>query len=251
MGSLLFIGMGIWDERDMSIRGLEELRKCDVIFAEQYTGRMEDGSIRRLEKLAGKKITLLGREEVEGEEKILREALSKRVALLIPGDPLISTTHISLKLSAEKRGIETAVVHSASILTAALGECGLQVYKLGKPCTIALWSKGYEPTSSYEIISENKSRGLHSVVFLDLKERCMEAVEAIEQLLKLEEKMHKLGEFHVVVLSRVGSREQRITYGTAEELLKAELGKPPFILIIPGNLHFMEEEALQRFKVFK
>jgi diphthine synthase len=247
MGILLLIGMGLWDEKDISLRGLEELKSCDVVFAEQYTGSRQENSLERLEKLADKKIIVVGREEVEAEEKILKEALSKKVALLVPGDPLISTTHISLKLSAEKRGIKTAVVHSSSILTAAIGECGLQAYKLGKPCTLALWSKGYEPTSSYDVITENKERGLHSVVFLDLKERCMEASEALEQLLKIEKEKKRLGEFHTVVLSRVGSSEQKITYGKPEELLKKPLGKPPFILVIPGKLHFMEEEALRHF----
>lgn len=245
--ALILIGMGIWNEKDISLKGLEELKGCNVIFAEQYTGSREQGSLKRLEKLAGKKIIPLEREDVEGEERILKEAISKKVALLVPGDPLISTTHISLKLSAEKRGIDTTVVHSSSILTAAIGECGLQAYKLGKPCTLAMWSKGYEPTSSYDVIAENKERGLHSVVFLDIKERCMEASEALQQLLGIEREKKRLGEFRVAVLSRVGSNEQKITYSKAEELLKKPLGKPPFILVIPGKLHFMEEEALQHF----
>lgn len=245
---LLLIGMGIWDEKDISLRGLDELKDCDVVFAEQYTGSRGEGSLKRLEKLAGRKITILGREDVEGEEKILKEAVSKKVALLVPGDPLISTTHVSLKLSAEKKGIATAVVHSSSILTAAIGECGLQAYKLGKPCTLAIWSRGYEPTSSYDVIAENRERGLHSVIFLDIKERCMEASEALQQLLKVEKEKKRLGEFYAVILSRVGSSEQKVTYGKPEELLQKKLGKPPFILVIPGRLHFMEEEALQHFK---
>lgn len=249
MGELLFIGMGIWSERDMSLRGLEEMRRCDVIFAEQYTGVMEDGSLGRLEKLAGKRIICLTREEVEGERRVLEEAESKRVALLTPGDPMISTTHISLKISAERKGIRTRIVHSSSILTAALGECGLQVYKIGKPCTIAMWSKGYTPTSSYDVIAENRKRGLHSVAFLDLKERCMDAKEAIEQIMKVEMERGELGEFEVIALSRVGSEEQRITYGKPEKLLEVDLGKPPFILIIPGRLHFMEEEALKLYSI--
>jgi len=249
MGELLFIGMGLWSEKDISIRGLEKLRECDVVFAEQYTGAMEEGSLKRLERMVGKRITVLSREEVEGERRILQEAASQKVALLTHGDPMISTTHISLKLAAEKKGIKTEIIHSSSILTAAVGECGLQVYKLGKPCTIAMWSKGYEPRSSYGVIAENKKHGLHSVVFLDLKERCMDAKEALEQLMRIEKEERKLGEFSVVVLSRVGSEEQRVNYGKAEELLKKQLGKPPFILIIPGKLHFMEEEALQRFSI--
>jgi len=246
---LAFVGMGIWNEKDISIRGLEELRNCDVVFAEQYTGRMQEGSLDRLEALIGKKIIILLREEVEEEKKILNEAVSKKVALLVLGDPMISTTHISLKLSAEKMGVETKVVHSSSIITAAIGECGLQVYKLGKPCTLAIWSKGYEPTSSYDVIADNMERGLHSVVFLDLKGRCMEASEAIEQLLSIDKSRQRLKGLSAVVLSRVGSKEQKITYGKADALLKANLGKAPFILVIPGKLHFVEEEALQRFAI--
>ena len=241
--------MGVWNENDISVRGLKELVDSDVIFAEQYTGRMQEGSIERLGDAAGKKITVLSREEVEEEKTILKEAESKRVALLVPGDPLISTTHISLKLSAEKKGIETVVVHSSSIFTAAIGECGLQVYRLGKPCTLAMWGKGFEPTSSYDVIADNLGRGLHSVVFLDLKDTCMDAKEAIEQLLKIESERHKLGEFKLVVLSRVGSSEQKITYGRPDELLKTSLGKPPFLLVLPGKLHFVEEEALRRFEI--
>ncbi|MCX6775269.1 MAG: diphthine synthase [Candidatus Micrarchaeota archaeon] len=246
---LVFVGMGIWNEKDVSIRGLEELKNCDVVFAEQYTGRMQEGSLDRLEALIGKKIIILLREEVEEEKRILNEAVSKKVALLVPGDPMISTTHISLKLSAEKMGVETKVVHSSSIITAAIGECGLQVYKLGKPCTLAIWSKGYEPTSSYDVIVDNMERGLHSVVFLDLKGRCMEASEAIEQLLSTNKSRQRLKGLSAVVLSRVGSKEQKITYGKADALLKANLGKAPFILVIPGKLHFVEEEALQRFAI--
>lgn len=246
---LAFVGMGIWNEKDISMRGLEELRNCDVVFAEEYTGRMQEGSLKRLEALIGKKIIILPREEVEEEKRILNEAVSKKVALLVPGDPMISTTHISLKLSAEKMGVETKVVHSSSIITAAIGECGLQVYKLGKPCTLAIWSKGYEPTSSYDVIVDNIERGLHSVVFLDLKGRCMEASEAIEQLLRIDKNRQRLKGLSVVVLSRVGSKEQKITYGKADALLKANLGKAPFILVIPGKLHFVEEEALQRFAI--
>lgn len=249
MGTLIFIGMGVWNENDISVRGRKELADSDVIFAEQYTGRMQEGSIERLESVTGKKIIVLSREEVEGETAILNEAESKMVAFLIPGDPLISTTHMSLKLSAEKKGIGTVVVHSSSIITAAIGECGLQVYKLGKPCTLAMWGKGFEPTSSYDVIADNFERGLHSVIFLDLKDRCMDAQEAIEQLLKVESERHRLGEFRIVVLSRVGSSEQKITYGRPDELLKASLGKPPFLLILPGKLHFMEKEALQRFEI--
>jgi diphthine synthase len=252
MGKLVLIGLGIWDEGDLSLNGLRELERSDVIFAEQYTSRMKEKTIESISRKIGKKIHLLAREEVENQKILLEEAKNKNVALLIPGDPLISTTHISLKLSAEKIGIETKTIHSSSIFTAAIGECGLQVYKFGNSCTLAFWSEKYKPKSNYDVLYENKKRGLHSLVFLDIGERCMDAKEALELLMKIEKEKKKgvaKKNSFAVVLSRVGSEEQKITYGKIEELLKAELGKPPFILIIPGKLHFVEEEALGKFKV--
>jgi len=252
MGKLVLVGLGVWDEGDLSLRGLRELERSDVIFAEQYTSKMKEKTIESLSKKVGKEIKLLGREEVENQKIILEEAKKKNVAFLVPGDPLISTTHISLKLAAEKLGIETEIIHSSSIFTAAIGECGLQVYKFGKPCTLAFWSEKYKPKSSYDAIYENKRRGLHSLVFLDIGERCMEAKEALELLMKIEKEKKKgiaRKDSFVVVLSRVGSKEQKITYGKIEKLLKEELGKPPFILVIPGKLHFVEEEALNLFKI--
>ena len=36
-GSLTFIGLGLYDEKDISSKGLEETKKCDKVFAEFYT----------------------------------------------------------------------------------------------------------------------------------------------------------------------------------------------------------------------
>ncbi|MFH1471220.1 MAG: diphthine synthase [Candidatus Micrarchaeota archaeon] len=247
---LTLIGLGIWNESDISVRGLEELKKAELVFAERYTHFGDEKTIENLEKMIGKKITILSREEVEGEKKILAEAEGKRVALLVGGDPMISTTHISLVLAAKKQKIESNVIHSSSIFTAAVGETGLQIYKFGKTVTLPFWQDNYKPTSTYDVILENKSRGLHTMVFLDIAEKMMGAKEALELLGKMEEE--KKGEVArasdlVVVLSRIGSENQRVSFGKIGELLKRDLGGSPFILIFPGTLHFLEEEALSRF----
>ncbi|MEW6328654.1 MAG: diphthine synthase [Candidatus Micrarchaeota archaeon] len=246
--SLALVGIGIWDEKDITLRALEELKECDVVFAEAYTSRMREGTLARLEKLIQKKIILLAREEVEEEKKIIEEALRKRVALIVPGDPMVATTHVSLLLAAKKKKIQTKLIHAPSIFTAAIGESGLQVYKFGRSTTLAFWDEKYKPMSTYDTIAENKKRGLHTLVFLDIRERCMEAREALELLGKIEMEKKKgiaRESDKVVVLSRIGSEERKITYRAIRDILHKDLGRPPSILIFPGKLHFMEQEALE------
>ncbi|MCX6778394.1 MAG: diphthine synthase [Candidatus Micrarchaeota archaeon] len=245
---LVLIGLGIWDEKDISLRGIEELKSSEIIFAENYTDKAGEGALGRLEKIIGKKIILLPREDVEGEKKILDEAKAKKVALVTGGDPLIATTHISLLLSAKKAGIETRVIHSSSIMSAAMGESGLQAYKFGKSATVSFWSEKYRPESTYDSILQNKKSGLHTLLFLDIGERMMEAREALSILQEIEKKRRgkiaRANDF-AVVLSRLGSEEMKISFGKIGQLEKSDLGKPPFVIVMPGKLHFMEKEALE------
>ncbi len=249
---LKLIGMGISDERDISLKGLDELKKCDIVFAENYTNIMKEGTIERLEEISGMKIEILEREDVEGEEKILSEAESKNVALLIPGDPLIATTHSSLLLSAKKRKIKTKVVHSSSILSAAIGESGLHAYKFGKTATLSYWTDSYKPTTPYKIIETNKSNGMHTLLLLDIstEKQPMHASHALELLRKIENELGKgiiKDDTELLVLSRVGYEDQKISFGTLSALMKKgeSLGSPPFIFIIPGELHFSERDFIE------
>lgn len=243
---LLLIGIGLWSAKSISVEGLEALRGCDAVFAEQYTNRMSADAIPQLERMCGKKIVVLGREDVEDGKKIIEAAKNQRVALLVPGDPMVATTHVSLLLAARKHGIETRVVHGSSILSAAC-ECGLQAYKFGAACTLSFWSENYKPTSAYDTIARNKSIGLHSLVLLDITERPMHAHEALELLLKMEQERGK-GLFspdaQLIVLSALGSGEARISCSSIKTLLEKELGNQPHALVVPGSLHFMEREAL-------
>ena len=248
-GSLALIGIGISDEKDISLRGLDTLKACDIVFAESYTNLMAEGTLDRLSKLCGKKITLLSREQVEGEKEILAAAKISHAALIIPGDPLIATTHISLVIAAKKAKISVTIVHSSSILSAAIAESGLQAYKFGKIITLPHWRDNYKPTSTYGAIVGNKTRGLHTLVFLDIDEKLgpLDAKKALEMLLVIEEeKKSKITtpESNAIVLSRVGYPEQKISFGKISELLAKDVGKPPFILVFPAALHFMEEEWL-------
>jgi diphthine synthase len=250
MGQLVFIGLGLHDENDITVKGLDEAGKCDILFTESYTSRMREGAIEGLESKMGKEMIVLTREQVEGGEVILHEARERRVGFLVPGDAMSATTHVDLRIRAEKEGIPTKVVHGISIVTAATGLLGLQSYKFGRTTTLPFRQKGYSPSSPYDVIQQNKAMGLHTLVLLDLKEdgETMTVNEAIEYLRELEEK-EKAGAMTerdlICALGDVGSEDPEVVCDTAGNLAKREMKSRIFCLVVPGELHFMEEEALQ------
>ncbi|MCS7120955.1 MAG: diphthine synthase [Nitrososphaerota archaeon] len=256
MGELIFIGLGLSDELDLSLRAVEELRKTDHVFAEFYTSVMPSISLKNLERIIGKRVTVVSRKTLEDEngECILSKAGRANVALLVPGDPLIATTHVALRIEAEKRGIKTRVIHGVSIISAAIGLSGLQNYRFGRTVTIPFSEQGIISETPYEVISENKARNLHTLCFLDIdveKQRYLSIDEAFKMLLTVEERKRK-GIINMdaiaVVIARAGSKDALMKAGRISELLTMNFGPPPYTLIfIADKLHFMEAEALMRF----
>ena len=250
-GTLTFVGLGLFDERDISLKGIEDIKNCDKIFAEFYTAKLTGTNIKTIEKTVGKKIEILPRVQTENGKKILDSAKNHNTILLTCGDPMTATTHIDLRLRAIKMGIKTKVIHGSSIVTAVPGLLGLQNYKFGRTTTLAYPEKNYFPTSPYEIIRENKKMGLHTLILLDIqadKKRYMTANEGMNLLLKMEER-HKekiIDENSVIcVVARAGSNEPVTVAGTVKDLIDRGFGQPLHTLVIPGKLHFIEIEALQ------
>jgi len=145
------------------------------------------------------------------------------------------------------------IIHSGSIITAAPGLLGLQNYKFGRTTTLAFPEKNYFPTSPYSVILENKKMGLHTLVLLDIqteKEAYMTANEGLKLLLEMEEKMKKHlfdDESIVCVVARAGSPNPIFAAGLTKEMICRDFGGPLHTVIIPGDLHFMEIEALEVF----
>jgi diphthine synthase len=252
LNELVFVGLGLYDEKDISIRGLEEIRETDAVFAEFYTSLMLGLSIRKLEEMTGKAVNVVSRRvlEEEGGKLIFEEAKKGKVVFLVPGDPLIATTHVDLRIRAEKQGIKTRVIHGASVVSAVRGISGLQNYKYGKTVTIPFSEKGFVSETPYNIISENRDRGLHTMCYLDIKaeeQRYMTVKEALQVLLELEKLKRKqviTSRTLVVGVARAGSIEPTVKAGYLEEMMNHDFGAPPHTLIFPGKLHFMEAEAL-------
>jgi diphthine synthase len=252
LGELLFVGLGLCDEKDISLRGLEEARGADAVFAEFYTSLMSGLSLQKLEGLVGKRVSVVSRQTLEEEngEPILKDAKKGKAAFLVPGDPLIATTHVDLRIRAEKQGIKTRVIHGASIVSAVMGLSGLQNYKYGRSVTIPFPEKGGASETPYKVILRNRAMGLHTLCYLDVKaeeERYMTIKDGLQSLLDTEKQ--KRG--HVTTLTtlvlgvaRAGSNNPAIKLGYIKDLVNHDFGDPPHTLVFPARLHFMEAEAL-------
>ena len=165
-GALWVIGMGLGDERDVTLKGADAIRAADVVFLEAYTSILGVPHA-QLEAAFGVSIQLAHRETVESEaERILAPAREgKQVAFLVVGDPFCATTHTDLLLRARESGVVTHVVHNASIMNAA-GACGLQLYSFGATVSIPFFRPEWQPDSFYDKIKYNAAGGMHTLALL-------------------------------------------------------------------------------------
>ncbi|MGD0450843.1 MAG: diphthine synthase [Candidatus Bathyarchaeia archaeon] len=253
MNELIFVGLGLNDEKGISIKGLDETKSADSVFMELYTSLMPDFSMQRFESLCGKKITLVSRRELEEENgsAILEAAKKGKVVFLVSGDPFIATTHVTLRVDAEKQGIKTKIIHGTSIISAIVSLSGLHNYKFGKTVTIP-FPENFSETP-YNVIAQNKNFGLHTLCLLDLKaneKHFLSINQAIAMLLEVEKKKKQgiaTPDTPAVGIARAGSDNPTLKAGFLKDLAIYDFGEPPFSLIFPGEMHFMEVDSLIAF----
>ena len=115
---LYLIGLGLGDEKDITIRGFEAIKRCDVLYLEHYTSILGIAGYKdKLEAFYDKKIILADRNMVESEaEQIYETSRDKFVGFLVVGDPLCATTHTDLILRARALNIPVEIIHNASIM---------------------------------------------------------------------------------------------------------------------------------------
>ncbi|MDW5563064.1 MAG: diphthine synthase [Methanomassiliicoccus sp.] len=237
----------------MSIRALTALRNCDEIYAEFYTSMLNDSQPMDIEAFIGKKVTILKRADVEEKDIIVSAARKKRVAFITAGDPMSATTHVDLRMRAMEQGIHTDIINGVSIFIACAAALGLQPYKFGRAVTIPFPEPGFLPSSPYDNILENFSRGLHTLILLDIKQeedRYMTAPMAMRWLLDAEGRLGKglVQERSLFcAAARVGSERQALFAGYPDEVVNVDLGPPLHCMVMPGRLHFMEAQALVAF----
>ncbi len=245
--TLYMIGTGLNDEKDITIRGMEIIKKCGLIYLESYTSKL-NCPVEDLERLYQKKIIIADRELIEkNTEEMLEKAKEHNVAFLVIGDVFSATTHTDLRLRALGKGVKVSIIHNASILT-AIGDTGLELYKFGRIASIPFANENI--STPYDVLETNQKIGLHTLFLLDIdsdEKKCMAIKEALEYLLHLENKKKKgllNNSTLCVCCGKLGAEDAKIKAGTVGDMLTEEF---PGLqcLIIPGKLHFIEEETLK------
>jgi diphthine synthase len=246
---LTFVGLGLFDERDISVKGLAAVREADHLYLETYTSRLTGTTRGALEKSYGRSLIPVGRREIEQDPgEILDRAVQGRVVLLCGGDPMVSTTHADLRLRAAARGIPTRIIHGASIASAVCGLTGLQNYRFGKSCSLPFPSKGWFPVTPLATVRANLSLGLHTLVYLDITpNRCMTVGEGITLLEEMARREGVAPPAFYVGIARAGSEEPGVAAGPGDVLKQVDFGSPLHVLVVPATLHDIEREYLEVF----
>ncbi|CAM2955447.1 diphthine synthase [Halobacterium salinarum] len=249
---LTFVGLGLYDEASVTVAGRDAIAAADRVFAEFYTSRLIGTDVAALEAHHDTTIERRDRAGVEQHpEPILDAAADGDAVFLTAGDTMISTTHVDLRMRAADRGIDTRVIHAPTAASAAAGLTGLQNYRFGKATTLPFpWAHGADgvPGSVTDTIEANRERGLHTLVYLDIKvdhlrvdgDAYMTASQAAD-LLATNWDADALG----VVVARAGAPDATVRADRLGALADADFGSPLHLLVVPGSLHHVERDALR------
>ncbi|KAF3935888.1 hypothetical protein ABW20_dc0102586 [Dactylellina cionopaga] len=267
---LYCVGLGLSDEKDISVKGLEIVKRAERVYLEAYTSILMV-SREKLEELYGRQIIIADRELVESDsDAILQDAVSHDIAFLVVGDPFGATTHLDLLLRARELKIPVRTIHNASIMN-AIGACGLQLYNFGQTVSMVFFTDTWKPSSFYDKIKENTEIGLHTLVLLDIKvkeqseenlargrkiyepPRYMTVSQCARQMLDTEGTRHG-GVYNkdslAIGIARLGSEDQTFAVGTLEDLSSSDLGPPLHSLVLIGRkIHDMEMEFVRDFAI--
>jgi len=244
---LVFIGIG-YSRKHLTQEALEALRSVEKIYVDTYTSLYEDGFewIKGVNPRA--RVVMAKRSDLEGDgiTRIVREAMERNVAIVCAGDPFTATTHDAVRVEALKNNVEVRVVTGLSIVNLVHSRLGLQAYRFGKMVTL-VYPDGFKPYSVIDVIYDNLSRNLHTLVLLDLRldeGKAMTIPEAIDILGELDEKGLILDQVGVGI-ARLGWSTEYIRAGRLRKLRTYTYPPPPHSLVITAKLHPVELECLR------
>ncbi|MFW9779275.1 MAG: diphthine synthase [Candidatus Heimdallarchaeota archaeon] len=249
---LVFVGLGLVGFKSCSLETLEVLQTSDIIFLEDYTNFILREIPPPFQDILKKTVTITRKELEEDDEKFFKRIRGLKVVLLIPGDPFIATTHISLRISAEEKGINYRIIHNTSILSAAISASGLSPYRFGRTVTCPFPQNPSE--HPYNIIKNNQQIRAHTLLLLDINPVSGEFVsidQALSMLLDMEHKNQEglIRETSLAIgLARLGYKDVTLAAGTIQQLIDRDwnaVGPPQCIIIIDNELHFAEKQTLK------
>lgn len=251
-GELLFVGLGLSDAM-ITLEALDVISRADSVFFDIYTSPLVEELLPRLERIRGigkiEKLTRRDMEERSGRVIIEKLLKGENVAVLVYGDPFVATTHNALRAEAMRIGCKVTYVPGVSILQYSASLTGLSSYRFGPSVTVVYPRWGILYTSSYRLINENLKRDLHTFVFLDIDEELgpMTPDVAAKLLIKSSEEFEdRLLEKDdiIIVLERMGRPEERVYCRTLIDASNESWHHPPYSLIVPARMHYIEKEVL-------
>ncbi|XP_011141093.1 diphthine methyl ester synthase isoform X2 [Harpegnathos saltator] len=246
------IGLGLGDVKDITVKGLEIIKKCNRVYLESYTSILTVQQ-ETLEEFYGCPLIVADRELVESCADEILPKEDEDVAFLVVGDPFGATTHTDLVLRAKEKDI--------------------QLYSYGETVSIPYWTDTWQPDSFYERIISNRQRDLHTLCLLDIKvkEPTLESIlkkkkdymppkfmsvnEAANQLIEVlnnkiqDSQITELTDQCLAVgLARVGCEDQRIVVCSLQDMTSVDLGPPLHCLVVPAKrMHPLEIEFLKQY----
>lgn len=249
---LYLVGAGIYDTFEMC-NSISILKSCDRIYLESFTSPISDNFIEILKTTIEpeKKIEFVKRWFVEDGRQILDESKTLNVGLISYGDPTIATTFTELRIRAMKNNIGVKVVHAASGITSLVGECGLQIYKIGK--LVTMMGERQSAISVYSTVFSNLNLNCHTIILTEYRQGddgtvfFLKPNNVMSRLLDVEKDImygFVSEDSFLIVLSRIGTDGQKIFSGKIKSLLELDYGKGPHAIIFPSRFHFTEEDAI-------
>ena len=263
---LWLVGLGPGDLGHITNMALETARGSDKRYLEGYTAILPKKQENMLADLVGPWERVM-RDTVEHPEEIILQAKNGKVTLMVVGDPMQATTHIDLKVRCEEEGVPFHVIPGISATSMAVSLSGLQSYRFGRQVTVPFQYGDYLPTSPLEMIVTNQMNNLHTLVLLDLDPSGMgidtpipmSPEQAYSTVMLMAGRLEERGEdfleslstiipeWDCILLSDIGTNEQRIVSGSFSEISKKSGGRI-HCLIIPADYSGMELDAFMHHK---
>ncbi len=246
---LFLVGTGI-SEDGMTMDGINACKISKDVFIDAYTSSISESKIKNIELLINKKIKKLSRQDLEEH---IESLISKEhdITILVGGDPLIATTHKIIFLKASKFNVSIKVIHSSSIISAIMGECGLDFYRFGQIVTIARFSEHYKPISFYDTIKKNMENNLHTILLLDYDQKEASSIPINEAIGYMEhaESIHKLGiikdSTKIIIIEQLAQDDEYKAFLSIKDAHALNKVKGMRTIVFPAKITEIEQEMVK------
>ncbi len=242
---IYFIGLGLNPPETIPVAGIKLSNEIDIKFLDIYTTKIDKGLIAVLEERLH--VQPANRSVLEDFNKIINLAKNQDLCIYIYGDPFIATTHQALKIEALKRGISVKSIYAPSFLNALLGETGLHIYKIGFIGTLLANDKS-SAQYIYRNVKKSLEMGKHSILIVYSSDEVLTLKESLGLLINVENN-YKENVFGpntgLIIAGDLGKEEQEIISGKIKDLEQIEFNHSIFVIVVPSELHFTEEDSLR------